>query len=200
MNTLKDILLQSKDLKTFARGYGRHIAQLLEALDMDSLERIVEGFNDARREEKSIFIIGNGGSAATASHIANDIAFGSRGKTEGSFRIISLTDNVPVLTATANDLGYEQIFLRQLQVYYRPGDKLLVISASGNSPNLVNAAQWVKDQGGQVLGFLGFDGGKLKELCDVSVVVKTPKGEYGPVEDVHLILDHLLTAWFYLRT
>ncbi len=199
MNTLKDILHQSKDFKTFAKGYGLRISRLLEELDTDSLERIVEGFNEAHREERSIFVIGNGGSAATASHIANDIAFGSRGKKEGPFRVISLTDNVPVLSATANDLGYEQIFLRQLQVYYRSQDKLLVISASGNSPNLINAAQWVKAQGGQVWGFLGFDGGELKNLCDVSVVVKTPKGEYGPVEDVHMILDHLLTAWFYFR-
>ena len=197
MSSLTDILHQSKDFKVFARAYGRHISHLLEELDMESLERIVEAFHEARQEAKSIFVIGNGGSAATASHIANDIALGSRGKNLGSFRVVSLTDNVSVLTATANDIGYEQIFLRQLQVYYRPGDKLLVISASGNSANLIVSAEWVKAQGGQVLGFLGFDGGKLRELCDVSVVVKTAKGEYGPVEDIHMIFDHLLTAWFY---
>jgi D-sedoheptulose 7-phosphate isomerase len=184
------------NFKTFALDYGRYISRLLEELDLDSLERIVEGLNGSRGEGKSVFIIGNGGSAATASHMANDLAFGSRVKSERSFRVISLTDNVPVLTAAANDLGYEQVFLRQLQVHYKPGDKLLVISASGNSPNLVLAAEWVKGQGGEVFGFLGFDGGKLKEICDVSVVVRTNKGEYGPVEDVHMVLDHLLTAWF----
>jgi len=197
MNTLGDVFHQSKDFKTFARGYGRYISRLLEELDTDSLERVAEGLNGSRQEGSSVFVIGNGGSAAAASHIANDFTFGSRVKKDTPFRVVSLTDNLPVLTATANDLGYEQIFLRQLQVYYKPGDKLLVISASGNSSNLIVAAQWVKTQGGQVFGFLGFDGGKLKELCDVSVVVKTPKGEYGPVEDVHMMLDHLLAFWFY---
>jgi D-sedoheptulose 7-phosphate isomerase len=196
MNTLGDLLSQSKDFKTFAKGYGRYIARLLEELDVDSLERIVQGLGAARQNGNNVFVIGNGGSAATASHIANDFSFGSRVKNNRSFRVISLTDNSSVLTATANDLGFEQVYLRQLEVYFKPGDKLLVISASGNSPNLVVAAQWVKTQGGQVFGFLGFDGGKLKDICDASVVVKTSKGEYGPVEDIHMILDHLLTCWF----
>ena len=197
MNTLGDLLHQSKDFKIFAKGYAKYVAGLLEQLDVDSLERIHKGLAAARKQGNNVFVIGNGGSAATASHIANDFSFGSRAKSDGSFRVISLTDNSSILTAAANDLGFEQVFLRQLQVYFKAGDKLLVISASGNSPNLIVAAQWVKTQGGQVFGFLGFDGGKLKGICDASVVVKTSKGEYGPVEDVHLILDHLLTCWFY---
>ncbi len=196
MNTLRDILSQGKDFKFFAKSYARYIAGLLEELDVDSLEGIYKGLVTARKGGNKVFVIGNGGSAATASHIANDFAFGPREKNDTPFQVISLTDNASVLTAIANDLGYENIFLRQLQVYFKSGDKLLVISASGNSPNLIAAAQWVKGQGGQVFGFLGFDGGKLKGICDASVVVKTPKGEYGPVEDVHMILDHLLTSWF----
>ena len=155
MSTLKDIIHQNKNFKEFALGYGRHISQLLEKLDTDSLEKIVDGFNEARLKSKTIFVIGNGGSAASASHMANDLALGPRHHHEGTLRVVALTDNVPVLTATGNDLGYEQIFLRQLKVYYRPGDQLLVISASGNSSNLINSAQWVKAQGGTVWGFLG---------------------------------------------
>ena len=109
-------------------------------------------------------------------------------------RALSLTDNVPMITATANDDGYAAIFVAQLRLIYRPGDVLVVISASGNSPNIVAAARWVKAHGGKVLGLLGFDGGAVKGLCDTLLHVKTATGEYGPVEDVHSVFNHLLTA------
>jgi D-sedoheptulose 7-phosphate isomerase len=129
--------------------------------------------------------------------MVNDLGFGVRAHVEPSLRVVSLTDNVAVLTALANDVGYGQVFLRQLQLYFRPGDKLIVISASGNSPNLIVAAEWVRKQGGKVIGFLGFDGGKLKHICDIPLVVVTAKGDYGPVEDVHMILDHLVNTWLW---
>jgi len=112
---------------------------------------------------------------------------------------LALTDNVPLITAIGNDDGYENIFVNQLRVHYREGDKLIVISASGNSPNVVRAAEWVKQKGGRVIGLIGFDGGKLKEICDIIIHVETPKGEYGPVEDIHTILDHLVANWLQYR-
>ena len=100
------------------------------------------------------------------------------------------------MTAIANDVGYENLFLGQLEIHYRPGDKLIAISASGNSPNVVRAVEWVKQRGGRTIGLVGFDGGKLREMCDVVVHVKAASGEYGPVEDAHLILNHILAHWF----
>ena len=193
MSTLKEIITPRKDFKSYARLYARYVARLLEDLDLDALEALLLELGDARKNKKKVFVIGNGGSAATASHLANDFALGKGGD---CLRVISLADNVSVLTAIANDRSFEEIFSKQLQVYWDQGDKLLVISASGNSPNLVRAANWVKEQKGTVLGFLGFDGGKLKGLCDVSILIRTPKGEYGPVEDVHMVLDHLLSVYF----
>jgi len=195
--SIEKIINEQKDFKSFAAAYAKYISKLLAELDLVALSHVAEEFEDARKNKKTIFIIGNGGSAATASHMVNDLGFGMRAHIEPSLKVMSLTDNCSVLTALANDVGYEQIFLRQLQLYSKPGDKLLVISASGNSPNLLLAAEWMRKQGGKVIGFLGFDGGKLKGLCDVPMVISTPKGEYGPVEDVHMILDHLVYTWLW---
>jgi D-sedoheptulose 7-phosphate isomerase len=106
---------------------------------------------------------------------------------------------VVALTAIGNDAGHENLFVYQLRIHYRPGDKLIAISASGNSPNVVEAARWVKKRGGRVVGLVGFDGGELKRLADVVIHAKTPKGEYGPVEDIHIIMDHLFYSWLKAR-
>ncbi len=103
-----------------------------------------------------------------------------------------------VITAIVNDAGYHNVFVYQLQIHFKPGDMLVAISASGNSPNVVAAAKWVKNHGGKVVGLVGFDGVQLKTLCDLVIHAKTPKGEYGPVEDVHMVLNHLVYTW--LRT
>lgn len=199
MNNVERMIKESKNFKVFVRSYFRYVSGLMDSLDVDSVDDFLTELEDARVNNRMIFIVGNGGSAATASHMANDLGFGTRCHPEKPLRVMSLTDNTPIIMALANDVGYDQIFLRQLQLHFHPGDKIVVISASGNSPNLIVAVQWFRAQGGKVLGLLGFDGGKLKELCDIAVVVQTPKGEYGPVEDVHMILDHLLYIWFWSK-
>ncbi|MDE2232131.1 MAG: SIS domain-containing protein [Candidatus Omnitrophica bacterium] len=199
MNNIDRMVEELKDFKQFARGYLQYLSDLFQRLDMDALEKFLKELEDARKSGKTVFIIGNGGSAGTASHMANDFGFGLRSHPQTPFKVMSLTDNVPVISALANDVGYEQIFLRQLQLYAKPGDKLIVITASGNSPNLLSASRWFKQYGGKVLGLLGFDGGQMLGLCDAAVVVKTPKGEYGPVEDIHMILDHLLYSWLWSK-
>ena len=130
--------------------------------------------------------------------MANDIGFDIIKKTgiEKPFRIFSLVDNNSVVTAISNDVGYESIFVNQLKIHYRDKDSLIVISASGNSPNVLEAAEWVKSRGGCIIGFLGFSGGKLIDLCDIKIHVKSEPGEYGPVEDSHLIMNHILAHWF----
>ena len=149
---------------------------------------------EARERGSSIFFIGNGGSAATASHFANDIAIGTR-TYEKPFRAISLCDNQAVITAIANDDGYEKIFSQQLQVLLKKQDVVIAISASGNSPNLIQAIDIAKKMGAISVGISAFDGGKMKEMVDVSLHVPTEKGEYGPAEDAHMVLDHLVSSY-----
>lgn len=200
-NNLSKLYLQNKSAKYYAIAYLEYLKGLLDKLDSDAIASLVEELVEARDRRNTIFVVGNGGSAGTASHMANDISLDVMKKsgTNKPFRLVSLTDNVPIITAIANDEGYENIFTYQLKFQYCQGDKLIVVSASGNSPNVVAAATWVKKQGGRVLGMLGFDGGELKNICDVSVVVETPKGEYGPVEDIHMILDHLTGSYLQYR-
>lgn len=197
MNNLESLVVKATNVQQFAEGYFDYIAQLLKQIDTGKIGEFISELETARDNHSTVFFIGNGGSAATASHMVNDLGFGSRTHVDPPFRVLSLADNVAAITAVANDTGYDNVFLRQLQMYYKPGDKLVAISASGNSPNLLQAASWVKEQSGKVISLLGFDGGKLDKISDVSIIVKTPKGEYGPVEDVHMILDHLIYTWIW---
>ena len=200
MNNITRLVSTSADAAAFAGGYFRYLAEVLTALDTAAVAQIVDELETTRAAGHTIFIAGNGGSAATASHMVNDLVFGTR-TADGrpTFRAVSLSDATSLVTAIANDVSYEQVFVWQLQQSFRPGDRLIVISASGHSPNILAAAQWARANGGRVIGLLGFDGGAAKALCDVALTVATPKGEYGPVEDVHMAIDHILTAWLQHR-
>jgi D-sedoheptulose 7-phosphate isomerase len=199
MENIETIFKNTACIHEFSKEYFKYLYRLLGRLDTKEIEGIIEEFNKAQKNRNTVFFIGNGGSASTASHMANDFGLGTRKDEKLPFRAISLTDNVSSMTAIANDCGYDNIFVRQLNLYYKNGDKLVAISASGNSPNVVNAAKWVKKRGGKVIGLVGFDGGKLKKISDVCIHVKTPKGEYGPVEDVHMKMDHLIYTWLWYR-
>jgi D-sedoheptulose 7-phosphate isomerase len=146
------------------------------------------------RNDKQVFTLGNGGSASTASHIAADLAKNTIGPNMHRFRISSLNDNAAILTALANDLGYENVFSEQLQNLIRPGDLLIAVSASGNSPNVVKAIRYAQSQCAEVVGILGFDGGQAAQMADLAIVV--PSHNYGVVEDVHLIINHILVEHF----
>lgn len=197
MDTLASVLRQTAGSPSaFAGAYLKYVASLLEKLDVADVSVLIDRLEDARRRDRTVFVIGNGGSAATASHMGNDLGLCGNARNGGVLRVLPLTDGIPFMTAVANDFGYQHVFVRQLEVHYREGDMLIAISASGNSPNLIAAAEWVKARGGEVVGLLGFDGGKLQSLCDSVVTVRTAIGEYGPVEDVHMVLDHLITTWF----
>jgi D-sedoheptulose 7-phosphate isomerase len=198
MNNIDRLCGNVQSAGAFARGYFNYLKQALDAITPEAIDALVDEFERARETGSTIFVAGNGGSATTATCMANDIGFDIVKKcgTDKPFRIFALTDNTSVLTAIANDVGYENVFLNQLRIHYRQGDRLLAISASGNSPNVVTAAEWVKGQGGRVISFVGFTGGRLKEISDVVVHVKSEAGEYGPVEDAHLVLNHVLAHWF----
>lgn len=178
----------------FAGEYLKYLQSVLARIDAAEVGRFIATLLDARARGATVFFIGNGGSAATASHFANDLAIGTNDY-ERPFRVVSLCDNLAVITAIANDFGYEDIFVRQLKVLGRKGDVLVAISASGNSPNLVRAVEYAASCGITTVGLTAFDGGKLKAMADQCVHVPTEKGEYGPAEDGHMVLDHLVGAY-----
>jgi D-sedoheptulose 7-phosphate isomerase len=201
MNNIDRLCNNSQRAGAFAQEYFKYLNQVLNSIKPESIDKLVEEFEKVRASDNTIFVAGNGGSATTATSMANDIGFDiiKKSGTDKPFRVFALTDNTSVITAISNDVGYENVFLNQLKIHYRQGDKLLVISASGNSPNVVVAAEWVKKQGGRVISFVGFTGGKLKKISDVVVHVKSEAGEYGPVEDAHLVLNHVLAHWFQFK-
>lgn len=195
-NQLDVIFETHRTPKDYAKGYLSYLSQVLLNLDSDAIGNVMSVLDDARVKGNRIFFIGNGGSAATATHFANDFAIGTRFPSQ-PFKAMSLTDNNAIITAVGNDDGYEQIFVKQLESYMEPGDVLVAISASGNSPNLVKAVEYAISKGNTTVGLTGFAGGKLKELCKHVIHVKTAAGEYGPVEDVHMVMDHLMGTYFY---
>lgn len=182
------------DATAFAKAYLEYLKQVLDGLDPNSIARFIATLFDAREREATVFFVGNGGSAATSSHFANDLSIGTN-EYERPFRVISLTDNVPLITALGNDFGYDQIFVRQLRVLGKRGDVLVGISASGNSPNLVKAFEYSGTAGIKTVAITAFDGGKLKQMADECIHVPTGLGEYGPAEDAHMVLDHLVSAY-----
>ena len=178
----------------FIKNYFEYLSQVLEKIDKKEIEQFIEILIKARIDKSTIFFIGNGGSAATASHFANDMSIGTRTLSK-PFKAISLCDNAAVVTAIANDDGYEEVFVQQLRVLYKKNDILVAISASGNSMNLIKAIEFAKENEIKTVGITAFDGGKLKQVADYNIHVPTEKGEYGPAEDVHMILDHLIGAY-----
>lgn len=184
----------SKDIASFTNSYFEYLKQILDNIDNAEIKRFVEILLDAREKGKTVFFIGNGGSASTASHFANDLSFGCN-EYDKPFQVVSLTDNVSILTALGNDFGYEEIFVRQLMIQSKPGDVLVGISASGNSPNIVNAFKYASDVGILTVALTAFDGGEMKKISDEGIHVPTDFKEYGPAEDAHMILDHLVTAY-----
>ena len=182
------------DAAAFALGYLGYLKQVLDGIDPDAVARFIATLLDARARGATVFFIGNGGSAATASHFANDLSIGTN-EYERPFRVISLTDNVPVITALGNDFGFDEVFVRQLRVLGREGDVLVGISASGNSPNLVKALEFAAKAGIRTVAITAFDGGKLKQMADEFIHVPTGPKEYGPAEDAHMVLDHLIAAY-----
>ena len=192
MNNIDRIF--TPDPVAFASAYIGYLQSILQKLNTAEIGRFVETLLDARRRGATIFFIGNGGSAATASHFANDISIGTNSYDQ-PFRAISLTDNVPIITAIGNDFGYEEIFVRQLRVLGQKGDVLVAISASGNSPNLLAAMAYAKQAGIKTVAITAFDGGKMKSAADEGIHVPTEPREYGPAEDVHMVIDHLVGAY-----
>jgi D-sedoheptulose 7-phosphate isomerase len=192
MNNIDRIF--TRDPVAFAGAYLEYLNKVLKDIDVNEIGRFVNTLLDARERGAMVFFIGNGGSAATASHFANDLSIGTNSY-DKPFRVMSLTDNVPILTAIGNDFGYQDIFLRQIKVLGKKGDVVVGISASGNSPNILHAFEHAKSAGIKTIALTSFDGGKMKAMADEGIHVPTAPKEYGPAEDAHMILDHLVGAY-----
>ena len=188
----------SKNLINFSKSYIDYLSQVLNKINKKSISDLEKLLEKTRQNNNTIFIAGNGGAASTAITMANDLGFDVLKKTKikKTFKIQSLNDNPSVITAIANDTGYENTFVNQLKIHFKKGDILIVLSASGNSLNLIKACNCVKKKNGKTVGILGFDGGKLLKICNLNIHIKTKKNEYGPVEDAQLVINHILAHWF----
>lgn len=177
---------------TYAARYLREVHALVDTLDNSAVPQVVELLLGARQDGRHIFVCGNGGSAATASHFVNDLNKGTNVTGQRRFRAIGLVDNTPLLMAWSNDTAYENALAEQLLNFVEPGDVLIAISGSGNSPNVLHAVQTAHQHGAITVGITGFDGGKLRNLVDYSLHVESRSMEQ--VEDAHMILCHTLTV------
>lgn len=187
------MMVKNDSVQNIAASHFSGLRLLLEQIDLKAVERVFRLLRNARDNKATIFIAGNGGSAATASHWVNDLGKATKRSGRAPMRVIGLSDNTSWLTALANDEGYDRGFAGQMENFAEPGDVLIVLSASGNSPNLIKAVDLAKSRGMTTIGLLGFDGGKLKDIVDEVIWVESEKGTYELVEDAHSVLCHAIT-------
>lgn len=173
-------------------AYLMQMAKVVEELPRDAIWSVIDVLMDAWRRGSRVFLLGNGGSAATASHMANDLNKATIVPGQPRFKAIALTDNIPLMTAWGNDSAYENIFVEQMLNFLEPNDVAIGISCSGNSLNVLRAMEVAREHGAVTIGFTGWDGGRLRHLVDHCIAV--PAQYIGQQEDGHMILDHLITG------
>jgi D-sedoheptulose 7-phosphate isomerase len=175
------------------------IDEIVKAISREDIDRAIDALHRAWTERRTVFLAGNGGSAGTATHFAADLNKMTAIPGKPRLRAMSLGDNVPLVSAIVNDEGWENLYTEQLETFFSPGDVLVTISVHGGkgsdkagawSQNLVKAIEWVKARGGTTIGLVGFDGGVMREMCDISIVV--PYRTTPHVEGFHVVLHHLI--------
>jgi D-sedoheptulose 7-phosphate isomerase len=181
-------------MKQWIPEYLRAQKAALDSIPPEAVAELVEKLRSAWQEDRQVFVFGNGGSAANASHFATDLGKGASDKLKKRFRVLCLNDNVSWMTALANDYAYEDVFVGQLQNYARPGDLLLGLSVSGNSPNCVKAFAWAKTNGLRTVALVGARRGRMAELADQAIVIAD--AHYGRVEDAQMAICHMLCYAF----
>ena len=183
------------DYNELIETYLEQEIDILKRIDVSAVNEVLNLLEAGMKREATIYVFGNGGSAATASHFQNDFNKGVSEHIDKKFRFLCLNDNIATIMAVANDIGYEEVFRFQLQGKIKKGDILMAISGSGNSTNVINAVEYGKKQGCKVVGLTGYSGGRLKELSDISLHV--PINSMQITEDVHMIFNHLMMSVFY---
>ena len=183
---------KSRSIADTIRAYAKEVSATLTRLPIGSVQQIVEALEAALVGNKQVFLFGNGGGAATASHFACDLAKSTIAPGRPRFKAIALTDNLPLLSAWANDTAYENVFSEQLANLVQPGDIVIGFSGSGNSSNVLNAIKLANSVGAITIGLTGFDGGQLKGFAQICLVV--PNNCMEQIEDVHLTLAHIIST------
>jgi len=181
-------------IEHFAEDYRKAFKEVLDEISIPDLEAVANLLQEAYQKQKKIFIIGNGGSAATASHFANDLNQTAAVEGKHRFRATCLSDNIPAVTAISNDISYDEVFSEQLKNFLDEGDLLIALTGSGDSKNVLRAVEFAKKQGAITIGLIGFGGGKLKGLVDQAIILSSK--QYGLVETAHLFLEHLFAFYF----
>lgn len=179
---------------TFAELYKTNLLKTLDAIPLDKVDTAIEWFKEARTAGRTIFVCGNGGSAATASHFVCDVVKGASYNRDSRFHIQALTDSLPTITAYANDVSYDVVFAEQLKNFARPGDIVMCISGSGNSPNVLRAMEYANSIGCRTLALTGRDGGKLGPMAQLDI--RVPEPHMGRIEDAHMIVCHMIGYFF----
>ncbi len=195
MYFMKELFQSSPHFSSYYAGYCERLCQLLHCLNREILMKIVDEIWNKISEGETLFLAGNGGSSTVLSHWVNDLVVGNYITNCAPIRAINLSDNQAVVTALGNDEGYENVFVGQLRALAKKGDLFIVMSVSGNSPNIIKAVEWSKEHGIVTVGIAGCNGGKLLSMCDYGLLVESTKDEYGPVEDVFCIITHIISTY-----
>lgn len=199
MHHLRGLFDNAGSPADYAGSYAKRMAAILEAFDPEAIAKTIDILEKASADDRMIFTMGNGGSSAVASTFVNDLGPNTLVPGLPPFRMVSLTDNVDSVTSLANDSGYEHIFEYQLQAMMRPGDVAVAMSVSGNSPNIVRGIEYANSIDATTIGWTGFAGGRLGEICDVHVNIPTALDEYGPAEDMFSILGHMCATYLTMK-
>jgi D-sedoheptulose 7-phosphate isomerase len=181
-------------MKNWIAGYLAAQKEALDSIPVDAVDALIQRFQQALREDRQVFVFGNGGSAANASHFVTDLGKGSSDRLPRRFRVLSLNDNVSWMTALGNDYSYEDVFVRQLMNYARPGDLVMALSVSGNSPNLVKALDWSRKNGLHTIALVGAKRGRMADLAHQVLIINDT--HYGRVEDAQMGICHILCYAF----
>jgi D-sedoheptulose 7-phosphate isomerase len=179
---------------SFPSFYKADLLQAIETIDLEKVSEAIEILKRARAEDRHIFVFGNGGSACTAAHFACDMAKGASFGRQTRFRMTALADSMPTITAYSNDVSYDCVFAEQLKTFARPGDVVIAISGSGNSPNVLRAMEYANSIGCRTIALSGRDGGKLGPLAQLNLLAANP--HMGRIEDVHMIVMHMICYYF----
>jgi D-sedoheptulose 7-phosphate isomerase len=179
---------------TFPAAYKTDVLRAIDSVDLEKVGQAIDILKQARDESRQIFVCGNGGSASTSSHFVCDMVKGASFGRSSRFRIMALTDSLPTITAYSNDVSYECIFAEQLKNFAHPGDVVMAISGSGNSPNVLRAVEYANSIGCNTIGLTGRDGGKLGPMVQLNIHAANP--HMGRIEDVHMIVTHMICYYF----
>ncbi|MFP6581231.1 MAG: SIS domain-containing protein [Candidatus Hydrogenedentota bacterium] len=199
MNKLQELYDGSTSAADYAAGYIAHMAKVVSSLDPEAVAAIGGIIDDVAAQDKTLFLIANGGSAAVSTHWVNDLSANTVVDGKPGYRVISLTDNASSITALGNDASFDEIFTIQLKANMRPGDVVLAMSVSGSSPNLVSAIDYGNANGATTIACVGCDGGKLKTLAKHVIHIESTRDEYGPIEDMFIVIMHIIQSYISMN-